>query len=203
MKIARVRAHHLDNIPIQPPPFRNLPNVERAILVEIETDGGIVGWAMAGYAHPIIVGFSNKQVGPAILGEDPILIERIMAKLAKLFIFVQRDLGRAFVSALSTIDIALWDIKGKACGRPVHHLLGGARDRVPVYITHGAAYGGAPVYSVEEMAAEAKHLADIGQKLLKNTVGRQDVPGPDGAHGRRKEQLGHTEGRERGGRDEK
>src|SRR3546814_8085736 len=70
MKIARVRAHHLDNIPIQPPPFRNLPNVERAILVEIETDGGIVGWAMAGYAHPIIVGFINKHVGPAILGRS-------------------------------------------------------------------------------------------------------------------------------------
>src|SRR3546814_13295772 len=102
-----------------------------------------------------------------------------MAKPAKLFIFAQRDLGRAFVSARSTIDISLWDIMGKACGRPVHHLLGGARDRVPVYITHGAAYGGAPVYSVEELAAEAKHLADMGNTLLKNTVGRPDVPDPD------------------------
>src|SRR3546814_17648037 len=113
-----------------------------------------------------------------------------MAKLAKLFIFVQRDLGRAFVSALSTIDIALWDIKGKACGRPVHHLLGGARDRVPVYITHGAASGGAPVYSVEELAAEAKHLADMGNTLPQKPVGRKDVPDPAGNYHQEERRAG-------------
>jgi len=179
MKIGRVRAHNLQNIPIQPPPFRKLPNVEKAIMVEIETDDGLIGWAMGGYAHPVIVDFINKNVAPAIIGEDPMLIERIMMKLAKTFIFVQRDLGRAMVSGLAMIDIALWDIKGKALGRPVHHLLGGARDKVAVYITHGAAYGGAPTYSREELAAESKHLVDLGNVHLKNTVARQDVIDPD------------------------
>jgi len=116
MKIGRVRAHRLMNIPIQPPPFRKLPNVEKAIMVEIETDDGLIGWAMGGYAHPVIVDFINKNVAPELVGEDPLLIERIMLKLAKSFIFVQRDLGRALVSGLAMIDIALWDIKGKALG---------------------------------------------------------------------------------------
>ena len=186
MKIGRVLAHNLQNIPIQPPPFRKLPNVEKALMLEIETDEGIVGWAMGGYAHPIIIDFINRHVAPELVGEDPMRIERIMVKLAKTFIFVQRDLGRALVSALSMVDIALWDIKGKVLGQPVHHLLGGARDKVAVYITHGAAYAGAPVYSREELAAEAKHLVDLGNVHVKNTVGRQAVPDPDDDYERMK-----------------
>ncbi|MDF2995008.1 MAG: Muconate cycloisomerase [Xanthobacteraceae bacterium] len=107
------------------------------------------------------------------------LVERIFAKLWKQFIFAQRDLGRSLVAALSTIDIALWDIKGQACRQSVHHLIGGAVDMIPVYITHGAAYGGAPVYSPEELAAEAAHLVKLGNRFLKNTVGRQAVPNPE------------------------
>lgn len=179
MKIARVEAHFLDNIPITPPPFRDLPNVERTILVEIETDQGHVGWGMGGYLHPSSTTFINRYLAPALIGEDPVRIERIAYKLWKQFIFAQRDLGRSLVAALSAVDIALWDIKGQACGQSVHRLIGGAVDRIPVYITHGAAYGGAPTYSVEELAAEAAHLVGLGNNFLKNTVGRQEIPDPD------------------------
>lgn len=178
MKIARVEAHYIANIPITPPPFRSLPNTEKTILVEIETEDGLVGWGMGGYLHPSATAFLNNYVAPELVGEDPVRIERINRKLWKTFIFAQRDLGRGLVAALSAIDIALWDIKGQACGQSVHRLLGGCYDRIPVYITHGAAYGGAPVYSREELAAEAKHLVDLGNTYLKNTVGRQDVPDP-------------------------
>lgn len=179
MKVARVEAHYLANIPITPPPFRKVPNVEQAVLVEVETDDGLVGWGMGGYLHPSMTNFINRYVAPVLIGENPLLIERIAHKLWKHFIFAQRDLGRGLVAALSTIDIALWDIKGKVCNQSVHHLLGGAVDKIPVYITHGAAYGGAPTYSVEELAAEAKHLVKLGIRYLKNTVGRQAVPDPD------------------------
>jgi L-rhamnonate dehydratase len=177
MKIGRIQAHDLRNIPIQPPPFRKVPCTENVLLVEVETTDGIVGWSTAGYAHPVMVDFVNRYLGPALIGEDPLLIERIRAKLAKQF--TERQLGRVFTSATAAINIALWDIKGKAFGRPVHHLLGGAVDKIPVYITHGAAYHGAPVYSVEELAAEAAHLVELGNRHLKNTVGRQAVPDPD------------------------
>ena len=177
MKIARIEAHHLENIPIEPPPFRELPNVEDALLVEIETTDGIVGWAMGGYMHPLMVDFINRYCAPALVGMDPMFTEGVISRFDKHS--GERFLGRGFVSAVSMIDIALWDIKGKALGKPVHHLLGGAREKVPVYITHGAAYAGAPIYSVEELAAEAAHLKGLGNKHLKNTVGRQASPDPD------------------------
>jgi L-rhamnonate dehydratase len=176
MKIAQVQAHYLDNIPIQPPPFRKVPNVEHALLVEITTDQGLTGWSIAGYSHPVLVDFINHYVAPVLVGENALLPEQVNLKLQRSF--TERHLGRTFNGALATIDIALWDIKGKALGLPVHELLGGARDRVPVYITHGAAYGGAPVYSTEELAAEAKHLVELGNVYLKNTVGRQAIPDP-------------------------
>lgn len=176
-KIARVTARQLKNIPIQSPPFRELPNKEGALLLQIETSDGIIGWATSGYTHPIVVDLLNKFITPRILGEDPFRTERIPMLFDRHT--YERPLGRALVSALAMVDIALWDIKGKSVGRPVHHLLGGARDRVPVYVTHGAAYDGAPVYSPEELAAEAAHIASIGVTHLKNTVGRQAVPDPD------------------------
>lgn len=176
MKIARLEAHHLANIPIQPPPFRKLPNVEHALILEIETTDGLIGYAMGGYTHPVIVDFLNNHAADLLVGEDASCIERVIARFDRHS--VVRFMGRAYLSALALVDIALWDLKGKALGVPVHKLLGGARDKVEVYVTHGAAYGGAPVYSVDELAAEAKHLAELGNLHLKNTVGRQSVPNP-------------------------
>ncbi|WP_266064873.1 mandelate racemase/muconate lactonizing enzyme family protein [Brucella intermedia] len=175
-KIARVEAHRLENIPIQTPPFRDLPNKEGATLLEIETSDGVVGWSTSGYTHPVAIDLINKFIAPTILGEDPFRTDRIPTLFDRHTF--ERPLGRTLVSALAMVDIALWDIKGKAFGKPVHVLLGGARDKVPVYVTHGAAYDGAPAYTKEELAAEAAHLVGLGNNHVKNTVGRQRVPNP-------------------------
>ena len=177
-KIVRIELHNLKNIPITPPPYRELPKTEGALLLEVETSDGIVGWSTSGYTHHVVVDLINKYLAPRIIeqGADPFRTERIPMLFDRHT--YERPLGRALISALSMIDIACWDIKGKTLGKPVHHLLGGARDRVPVYVTHGAAYDGAPVYTAKELAAEAKHLADLGVTHLKNTVGRQAVPDP-------------------------
>lgn len=174
--IAKVEIHQLKNIPIQPPPFRELPKKEGAMLLRIETNDGVVGWATSGYTHPVVTDLIDKYITPRIVGEDPFRTERIPTLFDRHI--YERPLGRAFVSALAMIDIALWDIKGKTLGKPVHVLLGGARDKVPVYVTHGAAYDGAPVYSAEELAAEAAHLVKLGNNHVKNTVGRQAIPDP-------------------------
>jgi L-rhamnonate dehydratase len=176
MKIARLEAHHLANIPIQPPPFRALPNKEHAILVEIETTDGLIGYSMGGYTHPVMVDFLNNHAADLLKGEDASCIERVIARFDRHS--VVRFMGRGYLSALALVDIALWDLKGKALGVPVYKLLGGARDKVEVYVTHGAAYGGAPVYDIDELASEAAHLAKLGNRHLKNTVGRQSVPDP-------------------------
>ncbi|WP_418025406.1 mandelate racemase/muconate lactonizing enzyme family protein (plasmid) [Paracoccus sp. TD-10] len=177
-KIVRIQAHNLKNIPITPPPFRDRPNVEGALLLEVETSDGIIGWATSGYTHHVAIDLIDKYLAPRIIGEqtDPFRTERIPQLFDRHT--WERPLGRALVSALAMIDIACWDIKGKTMGKPVHHLIGGARDRVPVYVTHGAAYDGAPVYSAEELAAEAAHLVTLGNTHLKNTVGRQAIPDP-------------------------
>lgn len=75
--------------------------------------------------------------------------------------------------AWSTLDIALWDLKGQLFGRPVHRMLGGARDHIHVDITFGVPYGDKPEYSIEELVAEAKHWVAAGNKGLKTVVGQK------------------------------
>lgn len=64
----------------------------------------------------------------AVLGEDPTDVERVMLRIR------QRGAFKPWGSAVSAIEMALWDVAGKAAGLPVHKLLGGkVRDRVRVY----------------------------------------------------------------------
>jgi L-alanine-DL-glutamate epimerase-like enolase superfamily enzyme len=70
--------------------------------------------------------------------------------------------------ALAAIDVALWDIKGKALGQPVWRLLGGARPRVPVYATFGFGF-----FDREQLAAAARLWVGQGFRRLKMTVGNE------------------------------
>ena len=174
MKIVKVKAHHLDNIPVETPPFRAVPDTTPAFMIEVETDEGHVGWSRAGYAHPIIVDFINSHLGPEIIGENPLFISRMKSRLDPRYT-VFKALDGVFRSAWSNIDIALWDIKAKAFGVPLHHLLGGASDRVPVYVTFGVPYNDEPPYSIEELIDEAKHWIAQGQTRIKTVVGRRVI----------------------------
>src|SRR5206468_3345016 len=88
------------------------------------------------------VGQILERVTPLVVGQDPSGIERIWQDLFALTYTSVRGIPtlaqqrRQLVTAISAIDIALWDLAGKATGRPVHALLGGAlRSRVPAYVT--------------------------------------------------------------------
>ena len=83
----------------------------------------------------VIAQIVNGVAGPAILGDDPLNHERVWDKLY--WTLMPRGQTGYAAHALAAIDIALWDIKGKALGQPVWRLLGGARDRAPVYATFG------------------------------------------------------------------
>jgi L-alanine-DL-glutamate epimerase-like enolase superfamily enzyme len=98
-----------------------------ALLVKVTTDAGITGWGEAfGYnAIPATRVAIDQMLAPICLGRDPMAIDALMLEVQrKLHIF-----GRAgpVIFGLSGIDIALWDIAGKAAGQPVHKLLGGCR----------------------------------------------------------------------------
>ena len=107
------------------------------VLVELETDDGLVGvgecsnWP--GGANALVVA-ALELLRDTLVGRDPSRIEQTWIELFRRFTYLG---NRGLVTAvISGVDIALWDLKGKALGRPVHDLLGGAvRETVPLY-TH-------------------------------------------------------------------
>jgi L-alanine-DL-glutamate epimerase-like enolase superfamily enzyme len=110
------------------------------LVIKISTDEGIVGIGEVDSAPEAVAALVERPSSHAIagslrdllLGEDPRDVERLWWKMYRGLIYIGRR-GIA-LHALSGIDIALWDIKGKAEGKPVHDLLGGAKhDRVRAY----------------------------------------------------------------------
>jgi len=130
------------------------------VFVKIETDQpGLVGWGEASLeAKPRAVAGCIEDMGPMILGEDPRRIEYIWQILTRSAFWRQGIIG---MTAISGIDQALWDIKGKELGRPVYELLGGpVRDKVRVY-TH---FGGE---TIDEAVASAVSKVEKGWTAIK------------------------------------
>ena len=95
--------------------------------MRIVTDEGIDGWGQVEsykpYLKPHILFYKDL-----ILGQDPTDVERVMLRIRRMGAF------KPWGSAVSAIEMALWDIAGKAAGLPVYKLLGGkVRDKVRVY----------------------------------------------------------------------
>ncbi len=106
------------------------------VFIQVDTDEGITGWGeITTYPGPVangaIAAFVN-QIGKWLVGENPEDIERIWAKIFRGMTYV--GTRGATSAAISGIDIALWDIRGKALNHPVYKLLGGAvRDKIALY----------------------------------------------------------------------
>jgi L-rhamnonate dehydratase len=138
-------------------------------LVEIETDGGLVGHGFTSITEEeVIAHIIDRVAAPAIMGDDPLAHERIWDKLY--WTMLPRGQTGYGAHALAAIDVALWDIKGKALGQPIWRLLGGARDRVPVYVTFGFHF-----FDREELAEAAKFWVGNGFKRLKMTVAHEGL----------------------------
>ena len=104
------------------------------LLVRVETDAGLVGWG-EGFGFTLVQTTKDaleRLVAPACIGADAADIPGLMTGLARGFHNFGRNGAMSF--ALSGLDIALWDLAGKAEGKPLHALLGGKkRDAVPAY----------------------------------------------------------------------
>ncbi|MGH7031883.1 MAG: enolase C-terminal domain-like protein, partial [Stellaceae bacterium] len=135
MKISSIRSRILvlpEADPLADTPEN--PNAARPIvIVRIGTDDGVEGIAVSFYGGSITAALKRAidDLGALTIGEDPHRIEGIVAKLRA----AAGGSGPAgmFTLALSAIDIALWDIRGKALGVPLWKLLGGARQRIATY----------------------------------------------------------------------
>ena len=164
--------------------FGRLRSFDAAIL-RLETDDGLVGWGegknAAGSAghYATLVHLLNHEFGPRIIGRDPADITFIWEDL---YNGVRADKSRAAgqampalarrgltVAAISAIDIALWDILGKADGKPVWQLLGGRKaDRLPAYASGGWA-------DAANIGAQLQSYIDQGGfKAVKMRVGAMD-----------------------------
>ncbi len=128
--------------------------------VEVFTDEGISGFCPAG-ATPSIVEGPLKEM---LVGEDPFQVERLWKKMFQDWRHPKMD----EVMAISKVDIALWDLLGKAVGKPVWRLLGGARQRVRVY---GAGGMYVPGKGIPELVAEMVGFVEHGHRAVKMKVG--------------------------------
>lgn len=142
-----------------------LDKTRRTLLVKIETDAGLVGW---GETYPILGarGAITDQIGPAIIGENPLEYRKVLKK----------TWGRVFYNALAVgaVETAINDLRGKILNKPVSALFGGrVRDRVPVYAsTMNYLEGITPEELYPRQAAEK--VAE-GFKALKMRLGRYPV----------------------------
>jgi L-alanine-DL-glutamate epimerase-like enolase superfamily enzyme len=119
-------------------PLANMPedaNRKRPVVaVRLRTDSGIEGIGVTLYGGRLTRSLhaAVEDLAAATVGEDPMRVEAIVAKL-RAGTGDACGPGGIFTLALSAIDVALWDIKGKALDQPLWKLLGGHRDRVPTY----------------------------------------------------------------------
>ena len=118
-------------------PLLKHPLARKIVFCELETDEGHKGYGLTGGAYlPVAVATAiNKEFLPVVKDMDPRDTEAIHEKVW--WKMNQRSMTGVVSSALSCIDIACWDIHGKATGRTIAQLLGGARDWAPTYCTFG------------------------------------------------------------------
>lgn len=135
------------------------------LFLQIDTDEGVTGWgevtSTSLMANRTVAGMF-RQLNEMLVGDDPSEIERIWHRIFRQYTYMG---SRGAVShAISGIDIALWDIRGKVLGKPVYELLGGpVREEILLY-THPDQ---TKFTSKEGIVAEVKALVESGHTALK------------------------------------
>src|ERR1700716_3188615 len=120
------------------------------LIVKVETDAGVYGWGEAGVSgrERAVVG-ALEHYREFLIGRDPLRIGALWQEMYRSQYF---EGGRVLTAAISAIDIALHDLKGKALGVPVYDLLGGKqRDRIPTFASTHAAPGQAMIEQAKEL----------------------------------------------------
>jgi L-alanine-DL-glutamate epimerase-like enolase superfamily enzyme len=141
-----------------------------ALLVEVHTDDGVIGIGEAAHFGGPMASTAQvieHELKPYLIGENPSEIERLWELMHRRAYKHAR--GGVVIAAISGIDIALWDLRGKTANMPVWRLLGGYRKRVPAYATGGFYAEGK---GIKELAAEMQTYVDAGFRAVKMKVGR-------------------------------
>jgi L-rhamnonate dehydratase len=164
MKITDVQALYLRLPEIQ----ARTDSSQDALIVKVETDAGITGWGEvdgcpyvtravieAPMSHTLVTGLKEL-----LLGEDPLEITRLWQKMYERTLYYGRE--GAVIQAMAGIDLALWDIKGKALEQPLWKLLGGGfRKKLRVYASNMFQF------TAEATAERAQRARDQGFTAVK------------------------------------
>jgi L-alanine-DL-glutamate epimerase-like enolase superfamily enzyme len=144
------------------------PAQAEVLLVRIVTDDGLVGWGEA-HAPPIprvAQALIADLFAPQLIGRDPLAIDAIWDALYASMRLRGYGSG-VMLEALAGVDIALWDLAGKALGQPIYKLLGGPyRTRIPCYLS------GVPGSTVEQRIEAAREFVSLGFTAMKTSMGR-------------------------------
>ncbi|WP_271272673.1 L-rhamnonate dehydratase [Aliamphritea hakodatensis] len=142
-------------------------------VVEIETDDGVIGIGNVALAPRIAKAIIDQYLTPLVIGQDPFDYEYLWQRMYRSTLaWGRKGIGMA---AISAIDIALWDLMGKATGRPVFKLLGGrTKEKIPCYASK--------LYRTDlsAMQQEAQMYMDQGFSAVKMRFGYGPKHGPQG-----------------------
>lgn len=181
MKITSIETYVL-KVPLGPERFyysQSVVGERTSLLVRLTTDSGLQGWGECGVSMPVehLATYIHDVLSKRVLGKDPLATEPLWNELYA----YSRDYGRKSspIDAMSGIDVAMWDIKGRHFGVPVSTLIGGAcRDRVRSYAT-GLYYRGEDVQNIDSAISilrdEAQRYLDMGFTAIKGKVGLLSV----------------------------
>jgi L-rhamnonate dehydratase len=143
------------------------------LVVEVMSDDGLVGIGNAALSPLAAKQVIDHHLKPLLVGADPWDIEFLWQHMyRKTMAFGRKGIG---MTAISAVDIALWDLLGKSAKQPVFRLLGGrTKPRIPVYASR--------LYScpLEQLAFEAKRYKDEGYKAMKLRFGWGPIDGAAG-----------------------
>jgi L-alanine-DL-glutamate epimerase-like enolase superfamily enzyme len=171
MKITHVSTRVL-RTPADNPLVVGLPaptDTREFVTLELGTDQGLVGLGLTFFGAALTPALKSAvdTMAGLVIGDDPSNTEAIAAKLRRAA--GSSGPGGIFSLALSAVDIACWDLKGKAAGKSVCALLGDLRDRVPTYAS-GALMRQHPV---DYLAKAGPRLVDMGFRQMKMQCGSE------------------------------
>jgi L-alanine-DL-glutamate epimerase-like enolase superfamily enzyme len=164
MKITAVDTCVL-TIPTPKPMALQYPQ-HKLVVAEISTDEGIrgLGYSLVfgGGGGEAVLAYVDR-LKPALIGEDPTYVGYLWEKMWRLDQGMKKQGAAAY--ALSALDIGLWDVTGKALGKPLYKLWGAVRHRIPCYGS-----GGWAKYTLDDLVREAEKYAAQGCRYYKMKI---------------------------------
>jgi L-alanine-DL-glutamate epimerase-like enolase superfamily enzyme len=180
-KQMKITGLETDVLRLPPAPFtgdaiHDFGSASGRVVLRLLTDAGIVGWGSSGFGMVpggpgVVATIIQEEIKPVLIGQDPAFPKKIQQELWRALEYQGTQGVTQF--ALSAVDIAVWDILGKAAGMPVYKMLGAARDRMPAYAMCGWYREHDEDHS--QYKARIHEVLDRGYRAFKVKVGRYSL----------------------------